>query len=204
MIATAPALESPAPPARLPSNAEVLEWLRESRHRNAAPFRPKAPSLVESLKDGELFWSSYARGIALVFSGTRTFIDQWFNLAVNRGIVGPGAKLLWYEGGYQGSVAYVCPRDKDAVRRGLIAQFGWELVRDRAVPVTRLTDPETETITLHWDEAAVEERATLLADDFIARHIRTSGIVLDRPKTYGHVYEVPRRPRTWTSGEEAA
>ena len=145
-------------------------------------------SLSEDMKNGELHLVPYGAGLALVFSGPQDFIDRWFNWAVNRSVISSVSLLNgWVDGCKR---AYVCPKTKDKVLKGLAAQMGWEMVQSREIEVVVKRDPETEEVSHEWDEEKVAEISLQRAREFMETHIKTAGIVMEKPKGMAPIYSL--------------
>lgn len=202
-IATSAAADAAAKqPASSRPFSKVLEWLKELK---PAPYRPPFCRLADEPNHGDIYISSYARGVALIFDGSRDFVTRMHNWAVNTGVVGANAQLHWYLRGHAGSVAYICPKDREAIMRGLRMQFCAEIVRDREIPVTREVDSDGEFVGMRYDEAFVERLAAEKAEAFFRQHITTSGIILDRTAALAPVYSLNlpgREGGAWGTGTE--
>lgn len=207
-----------APSAPLPSPRDVLDWLNASptglayrlRAKERAANPPKIRSgatLLEMLEHGEILISTYARGMGLVFRGSREFIAHLYAWAVNTGVISPSQQLHWYSRGLEGNVAYICPRDRKVIKRGLMLQMAWEIVRDREVPVEAVRDPETgDHVCVRWNESKVAWMAARRAVEFYQNHIKVSGILLTRddgePASIYHLRMPGREGASWGTGTE--
>lgn len=167
--------------------------------------RQRGITMLEDMNNGDLYLVPYGSGIALVFSGSPDFINRWFNWAINTSVIGQNSSLNWWLDGHPGTVAYICPKSRDVIRRGLIQQFGWEIVENREIEVTRTVDKDGEYIDSFWDEAKVTALAEERADSFMANHIKTTGMVLERNQTLAPIYGTASAGRAeggWGAGRE--
>lgn len=207
-------LESPAIEP-LPTPTEVIAMLREYSHANRAqPLMPHADrpiSLIDDMANGSLHMCSQGNGIALAFHGSPDFIQRWFNWAVNTAVIGRHAQLNWYFERQTGRLAYVCPRSRDDVLRGLALQFRWEIIRDREIPLlTDTLDAETQEPLTEFAEERIESLARAKAEAFMATHIRVNSLILQRPSNLAPIYsrsgpgraETGRAERNWATGTE--
>lgn len=199
------------PQVKLPTPRQVIEWLRVQANTHYRPARRMPAGGHVKIRDdvpanGTLHVCSEGNGIALAFQGSPDFIERWHNWAVNTAVIGPNAQLNWYLTKHTGSIAYVCPRTRAAVVRGLALQFAWEAVRDREVAFLSVLDPETEEPTVTWTEDGAVQIGQERAEVFYREHVRADGFVIERPKNLAPVYELAgygdRAASSWGNGTE--
>lgn len=214
--------EAPAIPVStnpLPSHKEVMEWLSSIAAHALADECDRAPemgdggcqSMVEDATTGGTIYScSYGNTFTLALQGTLPFITRWYNWAVNTCTIGSHVPLNWYLGKPQDnqtvSLAYICPRTREDVLRGLARQFRWEIIRDKEVPALEDRWDEETGPVLVYDEPKIEQLATERAEAFLANHVTVDSGILARTRDIGPVYEVcPRFGRAesnWGLGNE--
>jgi hypothetical protein len=158
-------------------------------------------SLEEDAKNGELHLIPYGAGLALVFTGPQPFIERWFNWSVNRSVISRSSILNGWVDGFKGTRAYVCPKNRGKVLKGLVSQMAWEIVARREVEITVTRDPETEEVSHQWNEELVAKLAEERANHFMVNHIKTTGLVMERAKSMAPIYSVATPGRAESSGE---
>ncbi len=216
-----PALETdhvwlPADPDAIVSDApplapgEAIALLREYSHANRAqPLMAHSAqpiSLVDDMANGTLHMCSQGNGIALAFYGSPDFITRWFNWAVNTAVIGRSAQLNWFLEKQTGRLAYICPKTREDVMRGLALQFRWEIIRDREIPLlTEGTHTETEEPLTEFADARIDALAAARAEQFMKDHIKVDSTILQRPRNIAPIYgrSGPGRAESnWATGTE--
>lgn len=203
----------------LPAPKKVLEWIGVLAASHAlADERDRAPepsdrmySLIEdATTEGTVYSCSYGNTFTLAFKGTLPFITRWYNWAVNSCTVSANVQLNWYLGRPHDnrtiSLAYICPKTRDDVLRGLARQFRWEIIRDREVePLEDRWDEETGPV-LVYDESRIEKLVKERAEQFLADHVEIDSNILARTRDIGPVYDVSpqsgRAESNWGVGNE--
>lgn len=203
-LSTPPEHASPTEATRaLPRPCEVLDWLR------ALKPAPRSPEHVISLDEepgcGQLYLCSHGGGIALAFEGPPDYIQRWTAWAINTGVIGVGADAHYYFERQHGNLAYVCPRTRRHVLRGLALQYRWEILRDRGVPtlVDTVVDEELGTRYIEHDYRTIHRMAVARARAFIRDYIRVDCSVIQRARDAGEVYEMVgpgRAEMRWGAG----
>lgn len=187
-----------------PTGKAHRRWLNERAAR--PPLLRSGATLLETLAHGKMTISTGGRGYYLAFHGPAEVIRALHNWSVNTGVISPSQRLHWYSRGLEGNVAYVCPRDIKAVKRGLCLQLSWEMVRDREVPVEVIRDDDGDFVCVRWDERRVNWLAMRRAIALFRDHVRTSGIILDRedgePAEIYHLRSPGREGSGWGTGTE--
>lgn len=141
--------------------------------------------------------SSYGNNLALGFKGEPDFIERCYNWTVNTGVIGKGARLTWYYERFTGRLAYVCPKSKEAIIKGLILQFAAEIIQSREIPPLKDIYKEDIGPILELDEIAIEKLASSRAELFMLEHVVQDDFVLNRPASLGEVYSMgPVRRKT--------
>lgn len=144
--------------------------------------------------------SSWGENLALGFKGSPPYIQRCFNWAVNTGVVSKGARLNWFHEAVTGKLAYVCPKSRRAIRRGVLLQL-WAESRMAAAAEVRATKVSSTLATFvseteddgwevrlhHWPLARAAVRQ---ARAFMEDHIVRDSFVLDRAGGLGNVYSV--------------
>ena len=113
--------------------------------------------------------SFYGCGLALGFKGSADAVERCFNWASNCGV---SKGQLWHLYDRGNSMAYVFVQNRDVLLAGLIKQIRAELIMSHEIPplVDRI-NPETDEIELEYDEALLDQIATIRATDFLTNHI---------------------------------
>lgn len=181
LLDTSPVLDAESPLQADRPYQSYPKMLEDLAALAPAPYTPPPVRMRDDVGvHGELSIGSHGSGLELVFDGSPDFIARWFNWAVNTGVVGRNSRLHYYLRGHVGSVAYVCPRNRAAVLRGLTLQFAHEILAAGEVAKVMTRDPETEVPETTWDEALVEQMAGERAVAFMKDHMPTKCLLLQR------------------------
>ncbi len=154
------------------------------------------PTLTEDLiAHGPWLVSSWGENLALGFKGPTSYIERSFNWATNTGVIGRGARLCWYHEAVTGKLAYVCPKSRRAIKRGVLLQIAAEIRLSREVPL--LADhskdddwdgPPEDMIV--WDDYRIYKAASKRANAFMDEHVIRDSFILDRDGGVGSEYSV--------------
>ncbi len=166
--------------------SRVLQWIGELPRRE--PPSPAADgfkgTITEDLQHGQLFLCSYGNGVALAFKGTPGFIYRWFNWAINTGVIPPSSPLNWFYGRDSGQIAYICPKRREDVVRGLAETFHQEILRERFT-----------TRGATWDDEQIAPLARQRAEDFLTAYVEIDPTVLSNLSVDEQVESRDRGPR---------
>lgn len=149
-------------------------------------------SLIDDVREnGAIYLTFTGCKFALGFKGDPSFLQRCFNLCMNRGIVGPIARLR-LPFGPCGRFAYVVTQSKKRIARGLAEQFRSEIIMAREVEPLSESVGEDGEYDVQWNEpviaAMAEERARAFMedhvenDDFITK-LRKSGVTVSIGRT---------------------
>ena len=144
------------------------------------------------LDNSPFLLSAYGNHLALGFRGTPTFVARCHNWAINTGVIGPEARVMWYQGEC-GRLGYVCPKTMRAIRRGVFLQLRAEIILAGEIPLkadhSRDDDWNGEGEMLEYNDYAIARLGLKRTKAFMRDHIVRDSFLVSRP-SIAHIYSV--------------